>query len=126
MSPTGGVWNNDNALYWAATGSSTLGVQWVPLGFATKAASAQHSYDPVGGSWDTAGQWHYVKIVADMYQHQYVSVQLDESVYSLPSLAMYQGIGDTGAKAMHQSAEFAATTSTRRFMSVAQVQLTAE
>lgn len=128
MSPSGGVWNNDNQLLWFVTGTSSAGFLLVPFAFITKAAFNQHSFDPVSGSWDRAGGWHYMKIVADFAQRQYVSIQFNETVYtSMAGQPLYQGIGDTGAKMMHFSIELAqAQSATRRFWNVAKVAGTQE
>lgn len=121
MFPSGGVWNNDNQLHWFLTGTSGGGFTWQPLGFATRSAYSQHSWDPVAGSWDRAGGWNYCKIVADFAAKQYVSIQVNEALYTagVAGTALYQGTGDTGAKMMHFSVELAqAQSATRRFWNV--------
>lgn len=121
MFPAGGVWNNDNQLHWFVTGTSTAGFVWQPLGFATRTGYSQHSWDPVAGSWDRAGGWNYCKIIANFATQQYVSIQVNETVYTsgVTGTALYQGVGDTGAKMMHFSTELAmAQSATRRFWNV--------
>lgn len=127
MNPPGGVWNNDNQILWYITGVSA-GFVLVPFAFLTRAAFNQHSWDPVGGTWDRAGGWHYLKLIADFAVTQYVSIQFDEAVYtSMAGQPLYQGIGDTGAKMMHFSVELAmAQSPTRRFWNVAKVTGTQE
>ena len=117
-----GTWNNDNQLHWFLTGTSTGGFIWQPLGFATRSGYSQHSWDPVSGSWDRAGGWNYCKIVADFAAKQYVSVQVNEAIYTsgVAGTALYEGVSDTGAKMMHFSVELAqAQSATRRFWNVA-------
>lgn len=118
-----GTWNNDNQLLWYVTGTSTGGFLWVPFAFSTKTGYSQHSWDPVSGSWDRAGGWNYMKIVADFVNLQYVSIQVNDTTYaSMAGVPLYQGIGDTGAKMMHFSIELAqAQSATRRFWNVANV-----
>lgn len=85
-----------------------------------------HTYDPVAGGLDRAGAWHHVKLVLDMNLKKYVSLQLDGgplvdlSAYSMDTTAT------SGAAMMHFSFEYAASTSTRRFMNIARVIGTSE
>lgn len=119
----GGIWSNDNQILWTLTGASNTqtGPTWVPFALLTNTAFNQHSWDPVSGSWDTAGGWHYVKIVTDFVTKTYVSVQFDGLIYtSMAGQSMYQIVGDTGAKLMHFSVEHAmAQSATRRFWNIA-------
>jgi hypothetical protein len=123
-----GTWNNDNQLLWYVTSTSTAGFLWVPFAFSRFTGYSQHSWDPVGGSWDLAGGWNQMKIVADFVSLQYVSIQVNDIVYtSMAGVPLYQGIGDTGAKMMHFSVELAqAQSNTRRFWNVANFAGTAE
>ena len=77
----------------------------------------QHQWDPVNGSWDRAGTWHYVKLVTNFSTKQYVSIQFDDVVFPLGGQGVFQ-LASTGAKTMHFSAEFAQKTATRRFINI--------
>lgn len=124
-----GTWSNDNQLHWVVTGDSGSGFVWVPLGFATQSGYSQHSFDPAAGSWDAAGGWNYCKIIADFAARLYLSVQVNEAIYNFgpAGLPLYKGIGDTGAKMMHFSAELAqAQSATRRYWSLGPVTGTVE
>lgn len=124
----GAGWNNDNTLLWYLSNAAPVGglQRWVPFAFSTKAATGQHSWDPVGGTWDRAGVWHYAKIVADFAAAQYVSIQVDETLYTaMAGQPMYVSSA-SGAKTMHFSVEFGQTTGTRRFWNAAKVTGTVE
>lgn len=78
-----------------------------------------HTYDVPSGRLDRAGGWHWVKLVVDFTTLKYVSLQLDGlplvdlSTYTLDITA------STGFAGMHHSWEFSASTSTRRFVNIA-------
>jgi len=85
-----------------------------------------HTYDPPTGRLDRAGGWHYVKLVVDMAAKRYVSVQLDGQAPVDISAYQMDTTTSAGFAGMHFSFEFAATTSTARFVNIAQVIGTAE
>lgn len=122
------AWNNDNTLLWYLDNAAPFGAQqrFVPFAFETRAASSQHSWDPVNGSWDRAGVWHFAKLVTDFNLQQIVSIQVDEKVYtSMAGRPMYSAAA-SGAKTMHFSVELGQTTSTRRWWNAGPVVGTAE
>lgn len=81
--------------------------------------AGSHTYDVPSGRLDRAGGWHWVKLVVDFATLKYVSVQLDgESVVDLSSYSL-DVTDTTGFAGMHHSFEFSASTSTRRFVNVA-------
>lgn len=85
-----------------------------------------HNYDPPTGRLDRAGGWHYIKLVSDMATKKYVSLQIDgQPVVDLSAYQMDQTT-TTGFAGMHFSAELSATTSSSRFVNIAQVIGTAE
>ena len=86
-----------------------------------------HTYDPTTGSLDKAGGWHYIKMVLNMATKQYVSLKIDgQPVVDLSSYQM-DTTTSTGFAGMHFSFEMFATTSTSpRFINIAQVIGTAE
>jgi hypothetical protein len=80
-----------------------------------------HTYDPPTGRLDRAGGWHYVKLIMDMANKTYVSLTLDgQPTVSLTGYQMDQTTS-AGYAGMHFSVEFSATTSSARFVNVAQV-----
>lgn len=125
------AWILDGAATQAANPGSPLsssvpGVWRSVVASASQYGAGSHTYDPVNGALDRAGSWHHCKLVVDLKNGKYVSVQLDGqpavdlSAYSLDVTTT------TAAAMMHFSCEFAATTSTRRFLNVARVIGTAE
>lgn len=120
---TAAGWSNDNQILWYVTGvsNSANGFMWVPFAILTTCAFNQHSWDPVSGTWDTAGGWHYVKIVTDFAAATYESIQFDGVRYtSMAGQPIYQIVGDSGAKLMHFSVEHAlAQSAARRFWNMA-------
>lgn len=93
--------------------------------------AGSHTYDPPTGRLDRAGGWHHVKLVLDMATKTYVSLQLDGIRPRKPNvvnLSQYQMDTTTssGFAGMHFSVELTASTSTRRFVNIAQVIGTAE
>jgi hypothetical protein len=100
---------------------------------------ADHQWDPINnpGKGDSAGMWHYFRLVTDFSGQKYVSLQFNDvlwnaSTFSAPinGGATQQAIlggqtfysaSDTGARVMHFSIEFSASTSSRRFISAAQL-----
>jgi len=80
-----------------------------------------HTYDVPSGRLDRVGGWHSVKLVVDFVTKKYVSLALDgEALVDLSAYNM-DTTASTGFAGMHHSIEFAATTSTRRFVNVANV-----
>lgn len=86
-----------------------------------------HTYDPVTGSMDKVGGWHYVKMVVDMATKKYVSLRLDgEAQVDLSGYSL-DTTDSAGFAGQHFSVEMFATTSTRpRTIHVAQVIATRE
>jgi len=121
-------WNNDNTLLWYLDNAAPIGgaQRYVPFAFTTKNAMSQHSWDPVGGSWDDAGVWRYVKVRADFSVTQYIDITVDGTVYSSMAGRSMVSISSTGAKSMHFSMEYAQTSGTRRFINLGKVVGTAE
>lgn len=130
MNPAGG-WNNDNQLLWYLDNAAPFGGQqrWVPFAFSNTASMNQHFWDPVGpggSGWDRSGCWSYGKIIADFAALQYVSIQVNGTVYtSMAGRPMYV-TPDSTAKSMHFSVEAGQSTATRRFWHVAKLTGTAE
>lgn len=78
-----------------------------------------HNYDLPSGRLDRAGGWHWCKLVVDFVNLKYVSIQLDgESVIDLSAYSL-DVTDTTGFAGMHHSFEFSASTTTRRFLNVA-------
>lgn len=90
------------------------------LGTISNQSFTQHQWDPVNGSWDRAGVWHYAKVITDFKNKNYVSIQFDDQVFPLPGTGVYQ-LASTGAKVMHFSIDYSQKTATRRFINVANV-----
>lgn len=83
--------------------------------------AGSHTYDPATGRLDRAGGWHWCKLVVDFAAATYVSVQIDgEAAVDLTGYTM-DVTDTTGFAGMHHSFEFSASTSTRRFVNVANV-----
>lgn len=86
------------------------------------------TFQPENGLFDRAGQWMYVKLVADMYNKVYRSLQFNETFFDLTNTAILSSnalfpTADTGARSMmHFSVEYAQTASgaTERFINIAQ------
>jgi hypothetical protein len=125
------AWILDGAATQAANPSNPLsgsvsGV-WRSVATSTNQNGAgSHTYDPPNGALDRAGAWHHCKLVVDLKNSKYVSVQLDGGAVVDLSAYSLDVTTTTGAAMMHFSFEFAATTSTRRFINVARVIGTAE
>jgi hypothetical protein len=85
-----------------------------------------HTYDAPTGRLDRAGGLHHVKLVMDMANKRYVSLRIDGN----PKVDLRTYVMDSTASAsfagMHFSVELVASTSTRRFVNIAQVIGTAE
>ncbi len=88
---------------------------------------AQGTYQPETGIADRAGSWNYVKLVVDMYNKVYVSVQFNEVFVDLSAagpfgLQTLDSTPDTGSRVLHFSTEFSQTNSlsTERFINMAQ------
>jgi hypothetical protein len=80
-----------------------------------------HTYDVPSGRLDRAGGWHWVKLVVDFATLKYVSVQLDgENPVDLSGYTLDTTVS-SGMAGMHHSWELSATTSTRRFVNLANV-----
>lgn len=85
-----------------------------------------HNFDPPTGRLDRAGGWHYIKMVLDMANKKYVSLQIDGQAPVDLSGYQMDKTDSTGFAGMHFSFEFSASTSTSRFVNVAQIMGTAE
>lgn len=94
---------------------------------ANQYAAGTHLYNPAGGQLDRAGGWHYVKMVVDMVNKTYVSIQIDgEAPVDISSYTL-DITTSTGAAMLHYSWEFSASTSTRpRFVNLANLAGTIE
>jgi hypothetical protein len=81
--------------------------------------AGSHTYDVPSGRLDRAGGWHWVKLIVDFVTGRYISIQLDgESAVDLSGYSL--DVTDSTAFAgMHHSFEFSASTSTRRFVNIA-------
>ena len=80
-----------------------------------------HTYDVPTGRLDRAGGWHWCKLVVDFRTGKYVSIQLDgESAVDLSAYTL-DVTTSAGMAGMHHSFEISATTSTRRFINIANV-----
>jgi hypothetical protein len=78
-----------------------------------------HTYDPGTGRLDRAGGWHWVKLVADFTTLKYVSIQIDgEAAVDLSAYSL-DVTDSAGYAGMHHSLEFSASTSSRRFVNIA-------
>ena len=88
--------------------------------------AGSHTYDLATGRLDRAGGWHYVKLVTDMNTKRYVSLQLDGQTPVDISTYQMDVTSSAGFAGMHFSAEFSATTSTARFVNIAQLVGTVE
>lgn len=115
----------------AATATANGATPTAPGGAATYTAVAtsvlqngagSHTFDPVTGSMDKVGGWHYVKLVVDMAAKKYVSLTLDgQPVTDLSAYSM-DNVTSPGFAGMHFSFEYFASTTTRpRYINVAQV-----
>lgn len=80
-----------------------------------------HTYDPATGRMDRAGGWHWCKLVVDFSTLKYVSIQLDGEAAVDLSAYNLDVTDTTGFAGMHHSFEFSASTSTRRFVNIANV-----
>jgi hypothetical protein len=85
------------------------------------------TYQPENGLFDRAGAWNYVKLVVDMYNKVYKSLQFNENFYDLTNTAVLSNnaldtTADAGTRTLHFSTEFAQQTSpsTERFINIAQ------
>ena len=86
------------------------------------------TYQPENGLFDRAGQWAYVKLVADMYNKAYRSLQFNETFFDLTNTSVLSNNGlfptaDSNTRTMlHFSVEYAQTSSlsTERFINIAQ------
>ncbi len=130
------IYNRDGAngyfgRVWLNTASATVSLQrltggsWVQ--FNTYTVSDQsHTYHLDLGSSDTAGQWHYCKLIVDMVNKKYVSFQFNNqlSTFSDPIITT----ADTGPQALHFSFEQgqANSSTTRRYVNIAHVVGTVE
>lgn len=85
-----------------------------------------HTFDPPTGRLDRAGGWHYCKMICDMVNKKYVSLQIDGQAPVDLSAYQMDTTTSTGFAGMHFSLEFSASTSTARFANFAQIVGTAE
>lgn len=130
------VWLNPNGnnqpmlgqiLDGAATAAANGGTPTLPSGpavYTTVVTSdnqnggGSHTYDLPTSRGDRAGGWHFAKLVTDFSALKYVSLQLDSKEVDLSTYSM-DVTDSTGFAGMHHSIEFSASTSTRRYINVA-------
>jgi hypothetical protein len=98
--------SSDNAILWLVTGGTTATPILTPLAFLTKTSFNQHGWDPYSQlTWDRAGGWDTLKVIADFGNQIINSVQFNEMVFpvnvTLPSIAV---LGS--AKMLHFQTEF--------------------
>jgi len=80
-----------------------------------------HTYDVPSGRLDRAGGWHWCKLVVDFVAAKYVSIQLDGETAVDLSAYNLDVTDTTGFAGMHHSFEFSASTSTRRYVNIANI-----
>lgn len=81
-----------------------------------------HTYDPPTGREDLAGGWHWVKMVVDFATGKYIALYLDSMFVDLSTMTYVWDVTDTtGFAGMHHSFEYHGTTTTPRFVNVANV-----
>jgi hypothetical protein len=85
-----------------------------------------HLYDAPTGRLDRAGGWHYCKLVVDMVNKTYVSIQLDGEAVTDLSAYQLDTTTSSGFAGMHHSFELSSTTTTRRYINIAHVVGTVE
>lgn len=106
----GGGTNASAAATYTAVSTSTI-----------QNGAGSHTYDVPSGRLDRAGGWHWVKLVVDFTTLKYVSIQIDgENAVDLSAYSL-DVTDSTGFAGMHHSFEFSASTSTRRFVNIANV-----
>lgn len=88
--------------------------------------TSTHTYHLDLGTADTAGTWFYVKLVADMVNKKYVSVQFADKLVTFATTYPLRSTPDTGPMSLHFSIECAQKSSVRRYVNVAQVVGTVE
>lgn len=119
-----------NLLYLNAAGT------WVQFGTYNERV-ADHMWDPFNGpgKLDNAGFWFYWRLTTDFTNQKIVSFQLNDVIWSgapfptTPGATQQSDLSgkniyvaaDTGARVMHFSVEYSCSTSTRKFMHVAQL-----
>jgi hypothetical protein len=79
-----------------------------------------HTYDPQNvNTLDTAGEWHYCKLIVDFDLLKYISVQFDELTVALTN--KMNVFADTGPRAMHFGFEVGQNGAAQRFLHVGPV-----
>lgn len=110
----------------SGTNPASTAVYAVAVTSVNQNGAGSHTYDVPSGRLDRAGGWHWVKMVVDFATLKYVSLQLDgEPVTDLSAYSL-DTTTSVGMAGMHHSLELSATTSTRRFVNVANVVGTVE
>ncbi len=80
-----------------------------------------HAYQLDQGFTDVAGEWYYVKFIADMKNKNYVSFQFNDRVTTFAANTGMRIVADTSPADQHFSIEYAQNSSVRRFINIAQV-----
>lgn len=90
------------------------------LSIADQSHGANHMYDVKNGDYDKSGGWWYVKLVVDLENDEYVSIQVGDHFVDMAGVAIRQA-ASTGFKGMHFSVETAHETASRHYVNVAKV-----
>ena len=120
----GRVWINLSASPITLSVLNSSGV-WVQIGTYNMADGG--TYQPENGLFDRAGQWSYLKLVVDMFNKVYKSLQFNELFFDLTNTAVLSNntvfsTADSGTRVLHFSTEYAQQNSltTERFINIAQ------
>jgi hypothetical protein len=87
----------------------------------TAPARTTTTRQPSSGRLDRAGGWHYAYLAVDLKNKKYVECQVDSNPIVDLSTYNLDQTTSAGAAMMHFSTEYSATTSTDRFMNIANV-----
>lgn len=105
----------------SGTNGASAAVYTVASTSVSQNGAGSHTYDVPSGRLDRAGGWHWCKLVVDFTSLKYVSIQLDGETAVDLSAYNLDVTTTSGFAGMHHSFEFSASTSTRRYVNVANV-----
>jgi hypothetical protein len=83
-------------------------------------ALVQHLYDLPNSNIDKAGGWMWWRLRVDFNANKYVDCTFNDMYFDLSSASL-DDTASTGAQMLHFSVEYSQKTSTRRWMSIAQM-----